>query len=83
MTALVLYVVVTLATSFICSMSEAVILSVHPAYIALLEKKRKRTGALLQTLHENIERPIAAILTLNTIANTVGAMLVGRQVVDI
>ncbi len=81
--ALLLYVVATLATSFICSLSEASILSISPAAISLIEKKRKRTGALLERLRENIERPIAAILTLNTIANTAGSMMVGREVVHI
>lgn len=81
--ALILYVVATLATSFICSMSEASILSISPAAIALVGKRRKRTGELLERLRENIERPIAAILTLNTIANTAGSMMIGREVVHI
>ncbi len=77
---LILYVVATLVTSFICSMSEATILTVTPAYISLLEKKGRRSGRLLDRLQTNIDMPLAAILTFNTIANTVGSMMIGREI---
>lgn len=61
-------------------MSEATILTVTPAYIALLEKKGRRSGRLLDRLQTNIDMPLAAILTFNTIATTVGSMMIGREV---
>ena len=76
---LFLYVFIALFFSFICSIAEAVLLSMTPSYIASLEKKKKGAGKLLNTLNENIDRPIAAILSLNTMAHTVGAVGAGAQ----
>ena len=61
-------------------MLEAVLLSVTPAYVALLVKDGKRSGKLLERLKENIDRPISAILTLNTISHTLGAAAIGALV---
>jgi CBS domain containing-hemolysin-like protein len=58
---------------------ESVILSVSQAYIALLKNQQRRSGFILHELKENIDQPLAAILTLNTVANTVGATIVGAQ----
>lgn len=80
MTTLVLYVALALGISFLCSILEATILSVTRSHIHLLVKKKKWGGRLLQQLKDDIDRPLAAILTLNTIANTVGAALVGAEV---
>lgn len=77
------YFFVTLGTSFICSLSEAVILSISPAFVSTLEKYGRRSGRLLHSLHNNIDMPLAAILTFNTIANTMGSMMVGREVLRI
>ncbi|MBT8442496.1 MAG: hemolysin family protein [Gammaproteobacteria bacterium] len=76
---LVTYVLIALIFSFLCSIAEAVILSVTPAYVALLEKEGKPVGSLLREQVENINRPLAAILTLNTIAHTIGAAGAGAQ----
>ena len=65
--------------SFICSISEAVLLSVRPTYIAALESKGRRRAKILKKLTDNVDRPLAAILTLNTIAHTVGAAGVGAE----
>lgn len=83
MTLLFIYLFLTLITSFVCSLSEAVILSVSPAFVSMLEKRGRRSGRLLHELHRNIDKPLAAILTFNTVANTVGAMMVGREVLKI
>lgn len=80
MSLLIFYLVLSIAVSFLCSLLESVILSVSPAYIAVLEKDHHKRGPLLRDLKENIDRPLAAILTLNTIAHTVGAAGVGAQV---
>jgi CBS domain containing-hemolysin-like protein len=76
---LVTYVLVALVFSFLCSIAEAVILSVTPAYIAVLEKDGKPAGRLLREQADSINKPLAAILTLNTIAHTVGAAGAGAQ----
>jgi CBS domain containing-hemolysin-like protein len=80
MSLLIFYLTLAIAVSFLCSLLEAVILSVSPAYIAVLEKDKHKRGPLLRDLKENIDRPLAAILTLNTIAHTIGAAGVGAQV---
>ena len=76
---LMIFVLVALGFSFLCSIAEAVLLSTTPSYISLLEQKGKRSGKLLRTLNEDLGRPLAAILSLNTIAHTVGAAGVGAQ----
>ena len=79
MTLLIVFVAMAIGISFVCSIAEAVLLSITPAYVALLQEKRKRSGEMLFQLKENVDRPLTAILTLNTIANTVGAAGVGVQ----
>ncbi len=76
---LIVYILIALGFSFLCSIAEAVILSVTPVHISLLEQQRKPSGALLRRLKEDINSPLAAILTLNTIAHTVGAAGAGGQ----
>ena len=79
MTLLVVYIAIALVFSFLCSIAEAVILSVTTPYIALLEKDGHKSGEVLKSLKEDINRPLAAILTLNTIAHTIGAAGAGAQ----
>ena len=76
---LIIYVLIALGFSFICSIAEAVILSVSQAYISLLEKDGKPSGVLLGQLTSDINKPLSAILTLNTIAHTMGAAGAGAQ----
>src|SRR5210317_1257147 len=76
---LVIYLLIALGFSFLCSIAEAVILSVTMPHIMLLKKQGKRAGALLERLKGDINSPLAAILTLNTIAHTVGAAGAGAQ----
>ncbi|MCG8374799.1 MAG: hemolysin family protein [Balneolales bacterium] len=76
---LIFYLVLAIAVSFLCSILEAVILSVTPSFIALKEQEDPKGGALLRNLKEDIDRPLSSILTLNTIAHTVGAAGVGAQ----
>lgn len=77
---LVVLFIVPVVLSFICSLLEAVILSVSPAYIAVRVHKGKKYGVLLNNLKRNVDRPLAAILTFNTIATTFFAAAVGAQV---
>ena len=76
---LIIYILIALGFSFICSIAEAVLLSVTVGYIAVLERENKPSGMLLRKMKEDINSPLAAILTLNTIAHTVGAAGAGAQ----
>lgn len=80
---LIIYISVALGFSFICSVAEAVILSVSSAYISLLEREGKPTGKLLRELSSDINKPLSAILTLNTIAHTMGAAGAGAQAASV
>jgi len=76
---LILYFLAAVVISFICSVLESVLLSVNMPYISVLEKERPKVGALLKSHKTNINKSIASILILNTIANTLGAAAVGAQ----
>ena len=79
MTSLLAYFFTALLVSFLCSLLESVLLSLSIAHVSVMEKEGGKAGALMAELKENINRPLAAILTINTIANTVGAAGVGAQ----
>lgn len=79
MTLLIVYVLVALGFSFLCSVFEAVLLSVSRPHISLMERAGNRAGAVLRKLKSDINAPLAAILTLNTVAHTVGAAGAGAQ----
>ena len=83
MSLLISYFFLALGVSFICSLLEAVILSVTHSHIGTLVKKTPKKGKMLQALKDDINRPLAAILTLNTIANTVGAAGMGAQALNV
>jgi CBS domain containing-hemolysin-like protein len=74
------YVLLALGFSFLCSIAEAVLLSITPSYIEGQKKIRPRRAARLKRLKlDNVDRSLAAILTLNTIAHTVGAIGSGAK----
>lgn len=80
LTLLIAYALLALGVSFICSLYEAVLLSVTPSYVAALdEEDNTGAGQLLRELKNDVDRPLSAILSLNTIAHTVGAAGVGAQ----
>ncbi len=79
MVTLVSIVLVALSISFLCSILEAVFLSITHAYVALLKNRGEWAGEWLEHARRNVEEPIAAILTLNTIAHTIGAAMAGAQ----
>ena len=79
MTLLILYFLIALLVSFLCSVLEAVILSIPPSYITARVQRGKPYAVLLKRQKDNIDRPLAAILTLNTFAHTIGAAGVGAQ----
>lgn len=76
---LLFYLVLAIGVSFLCSVLEAVLLSITPSYVAVLEKNESKSGKILRDLKEDIDRPLSAILSLNTIAHTIGAAGVGAQ----
>ncbi len=76
---LLLYFFLAVGISFVCSILEAVLLSVNMSYISVLEKEKPQVGRLLRLHKTNISKSIASILILNTIAHTIGAAAVGAQ----
>ena len=74
-----IFLILALGVSFLCSLLEAIILSVTWSHIEILSKDDKRSGKRLKELKEDIDVPLAAILTLNTISHTVGAAGVGSE----
>ncbi|WCO01582.1 CNNM domain-containing protein [Psychroserpens ponticola] len=76
---LIFYAIISIFFSFLCSILEAVLLSVTPTFINLKKSEGKAYAEDLEVLKKDVDRPLIAILTLNTIAHTVGAILVGVQ----
>jgi CBS domain containing-hemolysin-like protein len=76
---LLLYGIISIFISFLCSILEAVLLSVTPSFINIKKNAGKAFANDLEALKKDVDRPLIAILTLNTIAHTVGAILVGVQ----
>jgi CBS domain containing-hemolysin-like protein len=79
MTLLLAYATLAIGVSFLCSLLEASLLSLPQSHVEALVERRSAVGRQLQRMKANIDRPLAAILTLNTIAHTVGAAGVGAQ----
>ncbi|WP_404341379.1 CNNM domain-containing protein [Pseudoalteromonas mariniglutinosa] len=80
MTLLIAFAVLSIGISFICSILEAALLSITPSYIAQLKLSNPKLHRSMGVLKEKVDQPLAAILTLNTVAHTVGATGVGAQV---
>jgi magnesium and cobalt exporter, CNNM family len=79
MTLLLIYGFVSIFFSFLCSILEAVLLSVSPTFIKIKINEGEAFAKTLEQLKEDVDKPLIAILTVNTIAHTVGAILVGVQ----
>lgn len=82
MSVLLLFFFISHFVSFACSILEAVLLCCTNGYISLLKKRRPAVGHILYDLKTRIDRPLAAILTLNTASHTVGAAGVGSQITE-
>ncbi|MEM8738472.1 MAG: hemolysin family protein [Planctomycetota bacterium] len=78
-----IYLALAIGVSFLCSLLEAGLLSVPASHVELMAKENRRGGARLKHMKAHVDRPLAAILTLNTVAHTVGAAGVGAQVLVI
>jgi len=79
MTLLITYAALSIFASFLCSILEAALLSFTPTFIRIKTKEGKSYAKTLANFKKNIDAPLTAILTVNTIAHTVGAILVGNQ----
>lgn len=82
-TALIAFFMVSISMSFLCSLWEAVLLSISPSYMQTKLNEGGKVGAILKDFKDNIDRPLAGILTLNTIAHTAGAIGVGQEATKI
>jgi CBS domain containing-hemolysin-like protein len=83
MTLLVIYVLLALLVSFLCSLLEASLLTITPAAVNSAKQNNKRWAAKMESYKEDIDRPLSAILTLNTIAHTMGAAGAGAEYVRV
>ena len=79
MSALIFWATISIFFSFLCSILEAVLLSVTPTFITVKKQERKDYALTLEKLKKDVDKPLIAILTLNTIAHTLGAMMVGIE----
>lgn len=79
MTLLLVYLFIALFTSFLCSILESVILSVPLSHLIAKSEKGNQSAATLIGMKQNIDKPLSAILSLNTVAHTIGAAGVGAQ----
>lgn len=80
---LVIFFLLSIVFSFLCSIWEAVLLSITPSYANRKVQEGTELGLTIQKFKEDIDRPLSAILTLNTIAHTVGAIGVGAQAAQV
>ena len=79
MTLLIIFAIISIFFSFLCSILESVLLSITPTFINLKKSEGLEYANELETLKKDVDKPLIAILTINTVANTVGAILVGVQ----
>lgn len=80
---ILLYFLGALSLSFLCSVLEAVLLSTPMSYISMREKQGSKTATLMKQYKNNVDRPVGAILSLNTIAHTIGSAGVGAESIKI
>lgn len=83
MVLIILYFLGALSLSFICSVLEAVLLSTPMSFISMKEKQGNATASLMKRYKDNIDRPVGAILSLNTIAHTIGSAGVGAESIKV
>ena len=79
MTLLIIYLLIAIGVSFICSILEAVLLSITPSYVETIAKQHPQRGKALIRVKDRLDQSIASILILNTFAHTMGAAGVGTQ----
>ena len=83
MTLLITYLVIAIGVSFLCSILEAVLLSVTPSFVAQKIKHKARGAEVLAKVKQQLDQSISSILILNTFAHTMGAAGVGAQAIKV
>ena len=83
MTLLIVYLFIAIGVSFLCSILEAVLLSVTAGHVESTVAKRPRRGKVLKQVKDDLDQSISAILILNTFAHTMGAAGVGAQALKV
>lgn len=77
------YFFLAIGVSFLCSILEAVLLSLTPSHIEVIKQNKPELGAMMEEQKKKMDLSIAAILTLNTFAHTLGAAGVGAEAVKL
>lgn len=80
---IILFLLGALSLSFLCSILEAVLLSTPMSYISMKESQGSKTASLMKQYKVNVDRPVGAILSLNTIAHTIGSAGVGAESIKV
>ncbi|WP_448213617.1 CNNM domain-containing protein [Colwellia sp. MEBiC06753] len=83
MTLLFIYLAIAIGVSFLCSILEAVLLSVTPSFVAKVQSEKPRGGKVLAKVKDDLDQSISSILILNTFAHTMGAAGVGAQAIRV
>jgi CBS domain containing-hemolysin-like protein len=83
MTLLFIYLTIAIGISFLCSVLEAVLLSITPSYVEQTSQANPKAGALLAKLKNKLDESLSSILILNTFAHTMGAAGVGSQAAEV
>lgn len=83
MTLLFIYLGIAIGISFMCSILEAVLLSINPSYVEAVNAERPRSGRVLVKVRDSLDKSLSAILILNTFAHTIGAAGVGSQAMQV
>ena len=83
MTLLLIYLAIAIGISFLCSVLEAVLLSITPSYVEQVSTEKPRSGMVLTKSKERLDESLSSILILNTFAHTMGAAGVGSQAVQV
>lgn len=83
MTLLLIYLVIAIGVSFLCSILEAVLLSITPSYLEKLTTERPRAGGIIGRVKARLDESLSSILILNTFAHTMGAAGVGSQALQV
>ena len=79
MTLLLVYLAIAIGVSFLCSVLEAVLLSITPSFLEQLTQERPKSGMVIQSVKDRLDESLSSILILNTFAHTMGAAGVGAQ----
>jgi CBS domain containing-hemolysin-like protein len=82
-TLLFIYLAIAIGVSFLCSILEAVLLSITPSFVEQIQTKKPKHGLVLAKVKTRLEESLASILILNTFAHTMGAAGVGAQAIGI